>query len=273
MRFPTRDGRPRPPSLGQAAALGGLHGPVELLPVSSSGHIAALPWLLGWDYDRLDPEARKGFEVAVHAGTAAALLTASPPQLPHPADRRRLTTMALAAAPPAVAGLWLRPVIARRLGTAATIAMGLVAGSLLMLLADRAEGERETGDAGPVDGTCLGLAQACALAPGISRSGATLAVGRLRGFKPEAAAQLSHDVGLPVIVGAAALEAWTLRRRRLEAGWAMAMAAGAGAAFVSTLLAARTIRANAGRAMAPWAVYRVALAALILIRRRSGSSP
>src|SRR5450432_3135384 len=61
-------------TVGQALAHGALHGPAELLPISSSGHVALIPWLLGWDYDRLDGELRKSFEVALHAGTAAALL-------------------------------------------------------------------------------------------------------------------------------------------------------------------------------------------------------
>src|SRR5689334_16887167 len=61
-------------ALSQAVVLGALHGPAELLPISSSGHIAVIPWLLGWDYRKVDAELRKAFEVAVHAGTAAALL-------------------------------------------------------------------------------------------------------------------------------------------------------------------------------------------------------
>src|SRR5579862_10050688 len=60
--------------LGQALALGALHGPAELLPISSSGHIALIPWLLSWRYGELDDELRKSFEVALHAGTAAALM-------------------------------------------------------------------------------------------------------------------------------------------------------------------------------------------------------
>src|ERR1700746_2467394 len=60
--------------IGQALTLGALHGPAELLPISSSGHVTVIPWLLGWDYHRLDSELRKAFEVALHAGTAAALL-------------------------------------------------------------------------------------------------------------------------------------------------------------------------------------------------------
>jgi len=60
-------------SLAQALALGVLQGPAEALPVSSSGHLALLPWLLGWHYERLEPDLRKGFEVALHAGAGAAL--------------------------------------------------------------------------------------------------------------------------------------------------------------------------------------------------------
>ena len=60
--------------LGQALALGALHGPAELLPISSSGHIELIPWLLRWSYNDLDHELRKSFEVVLHAGTAAALL-------------------------------------------------------------------------------------------------------------------------------------------------------------------------------------------------------
>ncbi|HST56282.1 MAG TPA: undecaprenyl-diphosphate phosphatase, partial [Solirubrobacteraceae bacterium] len=60
--------------LRQAIALGLLQGPTELLPVSSSGHTTLIPWLAQWDYARLQPELRKSFEVALHAGAAAALL-------------------------------------------------------------------------------------------------------------------------------------------------------------------------------------------------------
>ncbi|MGH2985797.1 MAG: undecaprenyl-diphosphate phosphatase, partial [Solirubrobacterales bacterium] len=58
----------------RAAALGAVQGPTELLPVSSSAHLSLIPWLRRWDWQAADPEARKSFEVALHAGTAAALL-------------------------------------------------------------------------------------------------------------------------------------------------------------------------------------------------------
>jgi undecaprenyl-diphosphatase len=59
----------------RAFALGALHGPAELMPISSSAHVTVVPYLLGWDdYIAADPELRKAFEVALHAGTAVALL-------------------------------------------------------------------------------------------------------------------------------------------------------------------------------------------------------
>ncbi|MGC9220136.1 MAG: undecaprenyl-diphosphate phosphatase, partial [Solirubrobacteraceae bacterium] len=60
--------------LSRALALGLMHGPAELLPISSSGHVELVPWLLGWEGVSPDPEVRKAFEVALHAGTALALM-------------------------------------------------------------------------------------------------------------------------------------------------------------------------------------------------------
>jgi len=60
--------------VGRAIALGIIQGPAELLPVSSSAHIVLVPWLAGWDWEAIDPEVRKSFEVALHTGAAAALL-------------------------------------------------------------------------------------------------------------------------------------------------------------------------------------------------------
>ena len=100
--------RRRPPSLraAQAAALGALQGPAELLPISSSGHIALVPELLGWEYGRLDPELRKAFEVALHAGTAAALLIALRGEVAEAVrelDGSRLLRHAASFVPPAAA--------------------------------------------------------------------------------------------------------------------------------------------------------------------------
>ena len=239
------------------------------MPVSSSAHITVVPELLGWDFDRLEPELRKAFEVALHAGTAAALVIVWRRELAAGADRRRLGVLASSSVLPAIAGFVLKSRIEQRLGTATTIAAGLTAGALAMTLADRAAGTRDADDARLSDGLWLGLAQAGALMPGVSRSGATLSAARLRGFTRAAAGRLSLDVGLPVIAGAAGLEAAGLAGQELEPGWIGALAAGAGAAFVSTLISVRLLRPDAGRRLSGWAAYRLALAGLILVRQAS----
>src|SRR5215216_1160227 len=122
-----------------ALALGALHGPTELLPVSSSAHTTLVPWLLDWPYPDLDPELRKAFEVALHAGTAAALLIGLRDEVATAArgfDSRRAVLVLGSFVPPAIVGYTLERPIERRLGTPATIAVGLLIGSAAMTVAD-----------------------------------------------------------------------------------------------------------------------------------------
>ncbi len=284
-RLPSRPGRL--PSR-HAALLGLLHGPAELLPISSSGHVALIPWLLGWPYVELDPELRKSFEVALHLGTAAALLIGpytrprSPGRnglgaadgAPHPhtatePDLRRAALLALALAPAAMIGWALERPVQQRLGTPATVAAGLLAGSLAMLAADRRPRLRRCTDAGPADALWLGVAQACAIAPGISRNGATLAAARWRGFARRDANALSRVLALPVIVGAGALKGWRLRQHGLPPELGAPFAVGSVAAAASTLACLPLMsRLDDDRPLAPYAVYRLALAALAVCRLR-----
>lgn len=137
-----------------------------------------------------------------------------------------------------------------------------------MLVADRQPEDRHSGEAGVHDALCLGAAQACALVPGVSRSGATLTAARMRRFTRSAAADLSSEVGLPVIIGAAAWEMTRRRGRRLDRPWATAWLGGAGAAFLSTLAAARLRGPAVGDRLGAWAAYRLLAGATILIRLR-----
>ena len=123
----------------EALALGLLHGPAELVPVSSSGHVAALPWLLGWEVAGWDGARRKELEVALHAGAAAAWLLVLPA-----ARACDPALLAAAVAPPALVGYALERRIEARLGTPATLAAGLLAGGAALVLADRAPGARAT---------------------------------------------------------------------------------------------------------------------------------
>ena len=254
-----------------AVALGLLHGPAELLPISSSGHVALVPWLLDWPYARLDGELRKSFEVALHAGTAAALLIAPRREAATWArapDRPRGGFLAASLAPPALAGLICERPIERRLGTPASVAAGLAAGSVALAAADLLGGRaRGRADASLADGMWLGLAQAAALIPGISRNGAALTAARCRGFARPDAHALSAQTALPVILGASALKGVRLLRRGLPPAAQRGFAAGMAASALSTLAATRVLRAlPRDRSLLGFAAYRIALAALVLGR-------
>jgi undecaprenyl-diphosphatase len=260
--------------LHQAVALGLLQGPTELLPVSSSAHTALLPWLAGWSYSELDPELHKSFEVALHAGAGVALAIDMRSELLQEAlrmDARRAATIASSLAPAAVAGYVLRRPIERRLGGPRSIAAGLAAGALAMAIADAGgiPSDRDLKDAGPRDGLALGLAQAVALMPGVSRSGATFTAARVRGFARGDAQTLSLNAALPVLLGASALEGGRLARSGASEGAPGALAAGALAAFGSTLASARVLRRTpGGRSVLGWAIYRGALALVVMRRLR-----
>lgn len=252
---------PEPGSLplAHAVALGALHGPAELVPISSSAHVALIPQLLDWPSARLDGDVRKAFEVALHAGTLGGLLLL----VPRPAPAWAV----VATAPAAVVGFTLEKPIERRLGGVRATAIGLVAGSLVLLWADAAggEGTRRADDATLADAAVLGLAQACALWPGISRLGLTVAAARLRGFEREAAFDLGRRAGLPVIAGATGLKAWRLARNPPAPEVRGAFAAGMAAALVSTIAAAPLRRVTS---VAAPAAERLALAGLALRGRR-----
>ncbi len=253
-----------------ALALGAVQGPTELLPVSSSGHLVVIPWLLGWPYSQLDPELRKSFEVAVHGGTALALLIGLRSEV---ADYLRsfgpanTVSLALSFAPAAAVAFRYERTIENRLGEPLPTAVGLTAGSIAMLLADGRPQRRSRGDAGIADSLLIGLAQAFALAPGVSRNGATLTAARLLMFKRADANIISRQIALPVIVGAAALKGLRLTRRGVEPRFASRMAAGALAAFGSTLASMKLISLLEGnRSLLPYAAYRIALAGVVLGR-------
>jgi undecaprenyl-diphosphatase len=262
--------------VGEALILGALHGPAELLPISSSGHVALVPWLLSMRYVDLDDELRKSFEVVVHAGTAAALLITLHDEVSaavRDLNARRLALIALSFIPPAIVGYGLERPIERYLGTPGTIAGGLLGGSAVMAWADRAPQERHHDQAGARDALWLGVAQAAALIPGVSRNGATLAAARLRRFTREDANRLSRHVALPVIAGATLLKGIRLRHRGLPPGTTVPFAAGAAAAFASTLGSTWLIRqVERDRSLLPYAIYRSALALVVLAKLRSARS-
>jgi undecaprenyl-diphosphatase len=256
----------------RALALGIVQGPAELLPVSSSAHIVLLPWLAGWDWEELDPELRKSFEVALHAGAALALLIGQRRMIAEELrafDRHRGVLLLLSFLPAAAVGYGLERQIEQRLGGPRATAIGLLAGAGAMLAGDTRPQLRGRGEAGPADGLVLGLAQAAALAPGVSRNGITLAAARWRGFSRDQANLLSRTIALPIIVGASLLKGVRLRRRGVSPELRRSMAIGMAASFGSTLASQRLIGlVERDRALWPYAVYRAALAAAVLAKLR-----
>jgi undecaprenyl-diphosphatase len=306
-------------SLPHALALGLAHGPTELLPISSSAHTILIPSLAGWPYAELDPELRKSFEVALHAGTAAALLAdlsaleshpglravlgriarrrsrqaSSDPVAHEPPDpatgaaarageespdfpAREAVLVALAFIPPALVGFAFEQPLQRRLSGLPTIVAGLLLGSVAMALADTQppNGTRTLEEASAGDGLLLGLAQACALIPGVSRSGAVLTAARARGFSRVDAHTLARRTGLPVILGAGALKTGRLLQRGApgETSNVAALLLGGGASFFSTLAATRLLRRARGTqpapALLPYSLYRCLVAAGVARRLR-----
>ena len=256
--------------LGEAIGLGLLHGPAELVPVSSSGHLTVIPYLARWEYAELDGDLRKAFEVALHAGTALALVIGLRGEIREwlsDASPRLAGLVVGSLLPPVPLGFLLEEPIEARLGTPGSIAVGLILGGGLLAWADTAAQERSADEAGFDDALWLGVAQACALMPGVSRNGATLTAARLRRFKRLDANVLSWQVALPVIGGATVLKTARLARRGLPAGAALPFLAGALAAFGSTLAATWVVdHVERKRSLAPFAVYRIGLGATVLRR-------
>ena len=237
----------------RAALLGVLQGATEFLPISSSGHLVIIPELLHWR------PAGLTFEVAVHFATAVAVLIAfrrdwvqlaqggirglrsgAPWRDP---DAKLLIAIVLASVPAAIAGLLLEPYVESALSGSPRFAarfsgaMLLVTGSVLLIserVASRRAASRSLSatDLGLRGALFIGLAQALAIAPGISRSGATIAAGLALGLPRAEAARFSFLLATPIILGAGALRAFDLRGEPMTAGMPMELAIGAVAAFV-----------------------------------------
>jgi undecaprenyl-diphosphatase len=256
-------------SVRQALALGLIQGPAEVLPVSSSGHLVLIPALLDWPYARLPADVRKTFEVALHAGAGLALLWVLRRDAADAARDPVGTT--LMTAPAAAVALALEDAIEERASDPRIAAVAqIVAGAALA-----ASGRIPNRGVWPLTGPkgvrpplllsrfVVGTSQIAALVPGVSRNGATLTAARALGFDRESAARLSWQAGLPMIGGATLLKLVRLAQRGLDRELRVPFAAGAAAAFASTLVASPLLRVRRQRAIA---AYRVALGAFALHR-------
>src|SRR5262249_43794239 len=215
---------PHMPILLQAAILGVVQGLTEFLPVSSSAHLILARVFFGFDGDKFG----LAFDVACHVGTLIAVLIyfraeiarliAALPRLldPKDPDARLIWLIVIGTVPAVVAGLLFKHQIEDNLRTAAVAAATLAVGALLFLAAEAA-GSKNRPESSLTFGEALlvGCAQAVALVPGVSRSGATITVALFLGLRRAEAARFIFLLAIPAILGAAVSEAPTLLKAGL----------------------------------------------------------
>ena len=266
----------------QAALIGLLQGLTEFIPVSSSAHLELAPWILGWEPDGLIGSL--AFDVFLHLGTLVALLavlardwvrylgavlaSVGERRIGDDPDRRIAWLLVLATVPAALIGFGLESVIEEGLhgdtdGARLAIAGFLVVGAVGLWLADRLGSRRRelSGLTAPT-GLAIGLSQALALLPGISRSGATITAGLALGLTRESAARFSFLLATPITFGAALLKLRHLDVGADPAAIAIGMAAAAVVGFLSIRVLLAYVRTRDYR---PFVAYRLAFAALVVV--------
>ena len=253
--------------------LGALQGLTEFVPVSSTAHLYLAQALMGIRNDEL----ALSFDIVLHLGTVAALVVALRPELVRMVEeawlwarrepthdetaRAMLLPLIVGTIPGVLAGLFLLKRIER------VRSVGLIGASMLVacayfFLAERASARRsaaprELADLDGRDGFWIGMAQAAAgLMAGFSRSGFTIATGKLRGFRREDAARFSFLLALPIILGAGAKALLDLRKAEGPSVSGTALAAGfAAAAVVGYAAIEGLLRFLRTHSLRPFAVY------------------
>jgi undecaprenyl-diphosphatase len=258
----------------QALVLGVVQGLTEFLPVSSSGHLILVPHVFGW------PDQGLAFDAAMHLGTLGALLAYFRTELIEiltGAIDRSVAVLLLAASVPALAVGWLANAwIEANLRSPLIIAAATAFWGLVMWWADRRVTASSTvarpGTGDPLarvgwgQGLAVGCAQALALIPGTSRSGITITTGLLARLDRATAARFSFMLGIPVTGAAGAYKALHLLRDGLAPGEAGPLALAVVAAFISGWLAVWfLVNYLKRRSLLPFVIYRLILAALILV--------
>jgi undecaprenyl-diphosphatase len=272
---------------GQALVLGVVQGLTELLPISSSGHLILVPWAAEWTYLEQNDRFNQTFDVALHLGTLVAvgayfwedvvrLIRAFVGSVAlrriETSDERIAWFVLVATIPAGIAGLVGADWIADHLGEPWQILLLLAGGALLLLWADRSPQTRAMGDLGLRHAVVMGLAQALALAPGVSRSGITITAGRFMNLDRDGAARFSFYLLLPTVLGAVLLKGiQDVLLGELPDGWTGPFLVGTLAALGSGLLAIEWLLGYVRRhTYGVFVVYRLVVAALVLLAILSG---
>ncbi len=268
-----------------AILLGLVQGLTEFLPVSSSGHLALVPWLFGWDDFGGDPALEDAFDVALHLGTLVGavaylrddvlrlgraglgwLRTGGRPE----GDARTACLLATTAVPTAALGLVVLAVAGDPGDRTWLVATCLIAFGVVMWRVDRRAGAGGSSMADLSFGRAawLGVAQGLAFQPGVSRSGVVLTVARGMGVERSEAARLSFLMALPVVSGAALV---SLGGLTVPSGWWAPFLAGTLASAVSGWVAVHVLLRVVARAgLGGFAAYRVVAGLAVLALLATG---
>lgn len=267
-------------SVWEAILLGIVQGLTEFLPISSSGHLIVVPWLQEYTFLQQDESFNKTFDVALHVGTLAAVLSYFWADLGRmlagwlrtlhtrsieTVDERLAWVVIVATIPAVLVGGLGESWIDEKLGDPWMIAFGLIFFGLLLGLADRRPQDEEVGEISLKQGLILGIAQSVALSPGTSRSGITITAARFMGIDRAGAARVSFLMLVPVTAGAVAVKGYGAIVDGLPEGVAAPMVAGVIASAISGYLAiAGLLRFVATRSYDIFVVYRVVVGVAVL---------
>jgi undecaprenyl-diphosphatase len=237
----------------QALILGIVQGLTEFLPISSSGHLILVPWLFGWNFFQLHPDLNKTFDVALHLGTFIAALVYFWRQIVvilrawvvslrkrrvETTDERLAWLLLISTVPAGLVGVAFESFVEDQLGKPYLICIMMFAFALVMLLADRTARLNKTmADMRWPGALGIGVAQAIALSPGVSRSGITMVTGLFMGLDRESTARYSFLLSVPVVGGAALLKLAQLAKDGMPPHMAQPFLVGTVAAALSGLAA------------------------------------
>lgn len=258
----------------QVIVLALVQGLTEFLPISSSGHLILVPYLLGWQDQGL------AFDVAVHLGTLIAVvgyfrhdlhemleagIAVARGQPPTPAAHL-LKFVVIATVPAALAGLFFNGFIEQQLRSPSLIAATTIGFGVMLWLSDVFKREhRDIADLTVMDAVLIGLAQVLALIPGTSRSGITMTAGLALGMGRKAAARFSFLMAIPIIFLASGLQVLKLLQSPVATDWGM-LATGVICSAVAAYLCIRWFLGWIERCgFLPFALYRVLLGIVIFV--------
>lgn len=264
-----------------AIVLGLVQGLTEFLPVSSSGHLLLVPWLMGWN-DFADVSVEKAFDVALHLGTLIAvagyfrkdlakyiqdgLRMVFQRQRPSTPEGRLAWLLVVASIPAALFGAVFGNWVDENLGKPVIIGVSLMVFALVLAWADRRRGERDFSQMSRRDAGLIGMAQVLALNPGTSRSGISISAARLLGFDRDSAVRFSFLLSIPVTAGAVLVKLTKLLNDGVPDGLAMPMLIGIVTAGLSGWLAvAGLLRLIKTQTFNAFVIYRLAAGVAVVV--------